>query len=112
MLNWHFIGRASVPAFRLFAHAGGFSRHVYPTIPHLELVLFNWSDHYLAIEVTGLFWSQHFVQPYWDLAKFRDLLQHIWLQVLVLEVCGTAGIIRVICANLLYETKIPIWRLL
>jgi ABC-type dipeptide/oligopeptide/nickel transport system permease component len=41
------------------------------------------------------------------LAKFIDLLQHIWLPVLVLGVGGTAGMIRVMRANLLDEIKKP-----
>jgi ABC-type dipeptide/oligopeptide/nickel transport system permease component/ABC-type transport system substrate-binding protein len=71
------------------------------------LVLIYWSDHYLGIKVTGLFSSQYAVQPHWDLAKFVDLLQHIWLPVLVLGVGGTAGMIRVMRANLLDEIKKP-----
>lgn len=71
------------------------------------LVLIYWSDHYLGIKVTGLFSPEYAVQAQWTLGKFVDLLQHIWLPVLVLGVGGTAGMIRVMRANLLDEVKKP-----
>ena len=57
--------------------------------------------------VSGLF-SPHFAaQPYWDWAKFEDLLRHIWVPIVVSAVSGTAGLIRVMRANLLDELKKP-----
>ena len=47
------------------------------------------------------------MQPEWDLGKVKDLLQHIWLPIIVLGVGGTAGMIRVMRANLLDELKKP-----
>ena len=56
---------------------------------------------------TGLF-SPHFAaQPEWDWPKVVDLLKHIWVPVLVLGVGGTAGMIRVMRANLLDELRKP-----
>lgn len=71
------------------------------------LVLIYWSDHYLGIKVTGLFSAEYAVQPQWTWGKIVDLLQHIWLPVVVLGVGGTAGMIRVMRANLLDEVKKP-----
>lgn len=56
---------------------------------------------------SGLFSAQFAAQPYWDWAKFQDLLRHVWIPVLVMGVSGTAGMIRVMRANLLDELKKP-----
>jgi len=73
----------------------------------LALVLIYVSDHFLDIKVTGLFSAQYAVQPEWDWGKVVDLAQHIWLPVIVLGIGGTAGMIRVMRANLLDELRKP-----
>ena len=73
----------------------------------LALVLIYWADHYFGLKVTGLFSAEYAVQPEWDWGKAVDLMQHIWLPVVVLGVGGTAGMIRVMRANLLDELKKP-----
>lgn len=57
--------------------------------------------------VSGLFSPEFAAQPEWDWPKLVDLLQHIWIPILVLGVSGTAGMIRVMRANLLDELKKP-----
>lgn len=57
--------------------------------------------------VSGLFSPEFAAQPYWDWAKVKDLLAHIWVPVVVSTVSGTAGLIRVMRANLLDELKKP-----
>jgi ABC-type dipeptide/oligopeptide/nickel transport system permease component/ABC-type transport system substrate-binding protein len=57
--------------------------------------------------VSGLFSPEFAAQPGWSWPKIIDLLKHIWLPVLVLGVGGTAGMIRVMRANLLDELKKP-----
>lgn len=57
--------------------------------------------------VSGLFSPEFAAQPYWTWAKLRDLLAHIWVPILVSAVSGTAGLIRVMRANLLDELKKP-----
>jgi ABC-type dipeptide/oligopeptide/nickel transport system permease component len=57
--------------------------------------------------VSGLFSPQFAAQPYWDWPKFKDLLGHIWVPIIVSAVSGTAGLIRVMRANLLDELKKP-----
>jgi len=52
--------------------------------------------------VTGLFSVEYMDAP-WLLAKFLDMLKNIWLPVFVLATAGTAGLIRVMRANLLDE---------
>jgi peptide/nickel transport system permease protein len=57
-------------------------------------------------DVGGLFSEAYRTAP-WSLAKFRDLLAHLWIPVAVLSVSGTAGLIRTMRANLLDELRKP-----
>jgi ABC-type dipeptide/oligopeptide/nickel transport system permease component/ABC-type transport system substrate-binding protein len=57
--------------------------------------------------VSGLFSPQFAAEPGWSWPKIVDLLRHIWLPIIVLGVGGTAGMIRVMRANLLDELKKP-----
>ena len=52
--------------------------------------------------VTGLFSLEYRHAP-WSIAKVIDMLKNIWVPVLVLATAGTAGLIRVMRANLLDE---------
>lgn len=54
----------------------------------------------------GLFSDEYMVAP-WSFAKFVDLLKHIWLPAVVVGTAGTAGLIRVMRANLLDELERP-----
>lgn len=54
----------------------------------------------------GLF-SDAFMDAPWSFAKFVDLLSHIWLPALIVGTSGTAGLIRVMRANLLDELQKP-----
>jgi peptide/nickel transport system permease protein len=54
----------------------------------------------------GLF-SPEYIRAPWSFAKFVDLLQHIWLPAVVVGTAGTAGLIRVMRANLLDELERP-----
>jgi ABC-type dipeptide/oligopeptide/nickel transport system permease component/ABC-type transport system substrate-binding protein len=57
--------------------------------------------------VSGLFSPEFASEPGWSWPKIVDLCKHIWLPVVVLGVGGTAGMIRVMRANLLDELKKP-----
>lgn len=57
--------------------------------------------------VSGLFSAEFAAQPEWDLPKVIDLLKHIWIPITVLGITGTAGMIRVMRANLLDELRKP-----
>ncbi|MBQ4106611.1 MAG: ABC transporter permease subunit [Lentisphaeria bacterium] len=57
--------------------------------------------------ISGLFSVEYSIQPYWDWPKVVDLLKHIWVPILVVGVSGTAGMIRVMRANLLDELRKP-----
>ncbi len=73
----------------------------------LALLLMYWSNIYFGISMTGLFSPEYASQPEWTSSKVVDLMQHIWLPVVVLGVTGTAGMIRVMRGNLLDELKKP-----
>ena len=67
----------------------------------LVLVLMAWTG------IDGLFSAEYAMQPHWDLGKVLDMLSHIWLPVLVTGIGGSAGMIRVMRANLLDELRKP-----
>ena len=55
-----------------------------------------------GVSAGGLF-SPEYVEAEWSLAKFVDLLAHVWIPVVVIGTSGTAGLIRVMRGNLLDE---------
>ncbi|HXF62070.1 MAG TPA: ABC transporter permease [Caldilineaceae bacterium] len=59
-----------------------------------------------GMSVGGLF-SPGYEEAPWSWAKVVDLLQHIWIPVIVLGLSGTASLIRVMRANLLDELHKP-----
>ena len=70
------------------------------------LVLMILSVKYLDTGVGGLF-SQHYQQAGWSLGKVLDLLKHLWIPAIVVGTASTAGLIRILRANLLDELKKP-----
>src|SRR5690606_32221768 len=56
--------------------------------------------------VGGLF-SPEFENAPWSLAKFLDMLSHLWIPLLVIGTAGTAGLIRTMRANMLDEINQP-----
>ncbi len=59
-----------------------------------------------GLSVGGLF-SPQFVDSGWNLGKLLDLLGHLWVPMIVLGTAGTAGLIRILRANLLDELRKP-----
>ena len=57
--------------------------------------------------VSGLFSQEFAAMEGWNWAKLLDLMKHIWLPVVIVGVSATAGMIRVMRANLLDELKKP-----
>lgn len=72
----------------------------------LALVLMYAGYEWFGISVGGLFSPEYVAAP-WSLAKFGDLLTHIWVPMVVVGMAGTAGLIRVMRANLLDELQKP-----
>ena len=73
----------------------------------LALILMYLGKEYFGIAASGLFSPEYAALPEWTMSKVFDLLQHIWVPVVVLGVGGTAGMIRVMRGNLLDELRKP-----
>jgi peptide/nickel transport system permease protein len=72
----------------------------------LALVVMYIHFKYLGVTLGGLFSSEYVNAP-WSWARVQDLVQHIWIPVLILAVGGTAELIRIMRANLLDELRKP-----
>lgn len=72
----------------------------------LALLLMYFGYKYFGQSVGGLF-SPAYVDASWNLGKVLDLLGHLWVPVVVLGTAGTAGLIRILRANLLDEIRKP-----
>jgi peptide/nickel transport system permease protein len=72
----------------------------------IALVLMYVGYRYLGLSVGGLF-SPDFADAGWNLGKVVDLVGHIWVPIVVLGTAGTAGLIRILRANLLDELRKP-----
>jgi len=72
----------------------------------LALVLMYIAAVEFGQEVGGLFSEQYLTAP-WSVGKVIDLLQHLWIPVIILAVSGTASLIRVMRANMLDELNKP-----
>ena len=68
----------------------------------IALILLYLSKVYFGISIGGLMDPQYLGQP-WSWDKFRSILAHLWVPVLVIGLPGTAGMIRRLRANLLDE---------
>jgi peptide/nickel transport system permease protein len=72
----------------------------------LALILMWGAFSWFGISVTGLF-SPDYVQAPWSMARFVDLLKHVWVPMIVLGIAGTARLTRIMRANLLDELNKP-----
>jgi len=72
----------------------------------LALLIMYCAHQWFGVSVGGLF-SPEFIDAPWSLDRLVDLLKHLWAPMVVLGIAGTAGMIRVMRANLLDELKKP-----
>ena len=72
----------------------------------LALILMYVSLRYFGFNVGGLFSPEYVMAP-WSWAKFLNMLEHIWIPMVVIGTAGTAGLIRVLRNNLLDELGKP-----
>ena len=72
----------------------------------LGLVLMYIAFAYFDQSVGGLLSAKYEAQP-WNFAKWKDLIDHLWIPAVVLGTSGTAGLIRVMRNNLLDELSKP-----
>jgi len=70
----------------------------------LALILMYISYAAFGISPGGIFSSQYQAAP-WSLARFGDLLAHLWVPVIVIGSANTASLIRIMRGNLLDELR-------
>ncbi len=66
----------------------------------LALLILFFAVVVLDQDISGLF-SREFRDAPWSLAKVWDLLKHLWIPALIAAVTGSAGLVRIMRANLL-----------
>lgn len=73
----------------------------------LALLLIQAGNVWFGVPITGLFSAEYEAHVQWSWGKIVNLLQHIWLPVIVLGLAGTAHMVRIMRANLLDELGKP-----
>jgi peptide/nickel transport system permease protein len=72
----------------------------------LALIVLYISVMYFNLEIGGLF-SPAFRDAPWSVARFLDLLKHLWIPVVVASVTSSAGLLRIMRSNLLDNLNQP-----
>lgn len=72
----------------------------------IALILMYLSYRYGGQALIGLFSEEYAMAP-WSVGKVLDLLNHLWIPVIIIGTAGTAGLIRTMRANLLDELNRP-----
>ena len=70
----------------------------------LALVMLYLANVYFGTSLGGLMDPQYIDKP-WSWAKFKSVLEHLWIPIIVIGTSGTAAMIRRIRANLLDELQ-------
>jgi len=92
------------PLDYLFTFFGFLGRGIPNFMIALILMWIGFSQ--FGFSIGGLF-SEEFRRASWSFAKFVDLVKHLWVPLVVLGTAGTAGLIRIMRANLLDELRKP-----
>lgn len=72
----------------------------------IALVLMYVSYSYFGQSVGALF-SPEFAESSWNLGKLLDLVSNLWIPIVIIGTAGTAGMMRIVRANLLDELHRP-----
>ena len=72
----------------------------------LALIVMYFSLVWLGFSPGGLF-SPQYASAHWSVGRVLDVLQHLWVPVIILGTSGTAALIRIMRANLLDELRKP-----
>ena len=72
----------------------------------LALIMMWVAFRYFDFNISGLF-SQEFTDAPWSIAKFGDMLKHLWAPAVIVGTAGSAGLVRTMRANLLDELSKP-----
>lgn len=68
----------------------------------LAILLMYFGFKYFGVSIGGLFSREYLLAP-WSFGKFKDLLSHLWVPVVVIGTAGTASMIRILRGTLLDE---------
>ncbi len=78
------------------------------SIPNFMLALIlMWISYSVFGQSVGGLFSPEYINASWSIAKLIDFLKHLWIPVIVVGTAGTAGLIRILRANLLDEIRKP-----
>jgi peptide/nickel transport system permease protein len=72
----------------------------------LALLIMWFVYKWFGLKITGLFSDQYIDVP-WTFGRVVDMLKHIWVPMLILGTAGTAGLTRIVRANMLDELNKP-----
>jgi len=72
----------------------------------LALVVMYFSYLYFGTSIGGLFSQDNIMAP-WSAGRVVDMLGHLWIPAIIVGTSGTAGLIRILRANLLDELHKP-----
>ena len=72
----------------------------------IALILMYISFRYFNQSVGGLF-SSDYVDAPWSFDRFVDLMAHLWIPIVIVGVASTAGLVRIMRANLMDELNKP-----
>jgi peptide/nickel transport system permease protein len=72
----------------------------------LALILLYLSVAWFGVNLSGLF-SPKYVDASWSWEKILDLLQHVWIPMIIVGLSGAAEMIRIMRGNLLDELQKP-----
>ena len=99
---------SAVKKYSIFDYVFTFLGFLGLSIPNfmLALILMYVGMTYFGQSVGGLFSPEYLREP-WSVARVIDLLKHLWVPVVIVGTSGTAGLIRVMRANLLDELGKP-----
>jgi peptide/nickel transport system permease protein len=92
------------PADHTFTFVGFLGLAIPDFLLALALMYFIWQ--WFGGSIGGLF-SPEYLQAPWSLARLWDLIKHLPIPAVVLGTAGTAGLIRIMRANLLDELSKP-----
>ncbi|MEV0622663.1 ABC transporter permease [Nonomuraea sp. NPDC050404] len=77
-------------------------------VPNFLIALvFAWVSSTVFDQPVGGLFSAEYADAQWNLGKVLDLLAHLWIPIVVLGAAGTAGLMRILRANLLDELHKP-----
>ena len=99
---------SAIRQYSLLDYLATFIGFIGLAIPNFMLALaFMYASYkFFGTGIGGLFSQEYLLAP-WSPGKVWDLAQHLWIPMVVVGTAGTAGVIRVLRANLLDELNKP-----